>query len=636
MKILVLGGGQVGSTVARNLVEHSNNDVTVIDLNEQSLKSLEDNLDVNCLVGNAASPVVLKAAGAYDADLLLALTRSDETNLVACLLAKQVFHIPNVIARVRHGDLVEWEYKRVTKDKEKDKEKEKEKDPEARQEERKKKEERRRLHFLKLFGGSSDDAGDENEDEKTSDEDQKEAKEIIRIKKEREEKELLEKDVARANAAGGPKIGDAAGEVPTMEPIKAQDDSSNASESAAMALKGGESKSSSADEGKSKDESQSESKAEAKEEPKLEPKPAEKETKVEEEEEEKHSLLSLFGAEESICPEQLVQEQFQHLFSYPDALQVLDFVGGEVQMIATRAQEGGGLVGRLLKEIAEVLPEDMKCFVTAIYRNDSIVQLTPNTKIIHGDEIFFIARKRDVPVIMTYLRSDNSPVRKIMIAGGGNIGYRIAKACETKFDIRIIENKESRSEWLAENLDYALVLRGSCTNETLLAKENVDDIDIFCAITDADEDNIMAGLLAKKLGAKRVISVVNRPSYVDLIQGNTIDIVISPHLITIGSILAHIRRGHIVASHPLRRGDSEAIEAVIHGNRKTSKIVGRPNDQIKWPHGCTIAAVIRDDEFIIGNEDFTVQEGDHMIFHVTNRNAVQELEKLIQVKVTFF
>ena len=224
-----------------------------------------------------------------------------------------------------------------------------------------------------------------------------------------------------------------------------------------------------------------------------------------------------------------------------------------------------------------------------------------------------------------------------MIAGGGNVGYRLAKQLENRFDIKIVEQGGARAEWLAEHLDNTLVLHGSATDEALLAREYIDEIDVFCAVTNDDENNIMAGLLAKNLGARRVISIINRSRYVDLLTGNQIDIVVSPHMITIGSVLAHIRRGDVAAVYPLRRGNAEVIEVVVHGDKKTSALVGRRVEQVKWPSGCHLAAVVRGEEVAMGrHHDLEFADGDHLVIFVTRRRALAEIEKLIQVKMGFF
>ena len=308
-------------------------------------------------------------------------------------------------------------------------------------------------------------------------------------------------------------------------------------------------------------------------------------------------------------------------------------------MVIVQARKGGLLIGREITDINQHLPEGVDCQICAIYRNNRLIVPTPQTVIIEGDEVLFAADINSVEAIMRELRPKEARTRRIMIAGGGNIGYRLAKQLESKYDIKIIEYKPHRAEWLAENLDNTLVLQGSATDETLLDEEYIDEIDVFCALTNDDENNIMSSLLAKNLGAKRVITIVNRSSYVDLLEGNKIDIVVSPHLITIGSILAHIRRGDIVAVHPLRRGTAEAIEVVVHGDKNTSAIVGRRISGIKWPSDCYIAAIVRGatGEVIMGHHTETIlQDGDHIIFFVSRRRVLPELEKLIQVKMGFF
>ncbi|MFS6938842.1 potassium transporter peripheral membrane protein [Neisseria animaloris] len=465
MKILILGSGQVGSTVAQNLASLPGNDVTIVDINEKALQNLSSRLDVQTMLGNGASPFVLRRAGAADADLLLALTRSDETNIVACKMAADLFNIPSRIARVRSTDYLDYRT--------------------------------------------------EGEDNGNS--------------------------------------------------------------------------------------------------------------------------LDLFDITESISPEQLVTERLVGLLSYTSALQVLRFADDKARMVIVQARKGGLLVNREISQINRHLPEGVDCQICAIYRNNHLIVPSAQTVIIEGDEVFFVAGTENVAAIMRELRPREQSNRRIMIAGGGNIGYRLAKQLENQYDIKIIEYNRNRAEWLAEHLDNTLVLQGTATDETLLDEEYIDEIDVFCALTNDDESNIMSSLLAKNRGAKRVITIVNRSSYVDLLEGNKIDIVVSPHLITIGSILAHIRRGDVVAVHPLRRGTAEAIEVVVHGDKHTSSLVGRRVSEIKWPSGCHFAALVRDNEVVMGHkEDAVMEDGDHIIFFVSRRRVLRELEKLIEVKMGFF
>ncbi|ASK28237.1 Trk system potassium transporter TrkA [Neisseria chenwenguii] len=467
MKILILGSGQVGSTVAQNLAAIPANDVSIIDIDEKALQQLGSRLDVQTIVGNGASPFVLQQAGAADADLLLALTRSDETNIVACKIAADLFNIPSRIARVRSSEYIEY------------------------------------LH-------------------------------------------------------------------PTEDNPEA-------------------------------------------------------------------TSLDVFGITENISPEQLVTQQLVGLLSHTSSLQVLSFADERVRMVIVQARKGGLLVNKEISQINSHLPDGVDCQICAIYRNNRLIVPSSKTVIIEGDEVFFLASRDNVSVIMRELRPQEARSRRIMIGGGGNIGYRLAKQLESQYDLKIIEHSPTRAAWLSENLDSTLVLQGSATDESLLNEEYIDEIDVYCALTNDDENNIMSGLLAKNLGAKRVIAIVNRSSYVDLLEGNKIDIVVSPHMATIGSILAHIRRGDIAAVHPLRRGTAEAIEVIVHGDKRTSAIVGRRIKDIQWPEGCHFAALVRGEEVIMGHHDATVlEDGDHVIFFVARRRVLRELEKLIQVRMGFF
>ena len=457
VKILILGGGQVGSSVVENLCGDAN-DITVVDLDADLLKALQDRYDIQTIAGNAAHPSVLEAAGADDTDMLLALTRDDETNLIACKLAGTLFNIPTKIARVRAADYVEY--------------------------------------------------------------------------------------------------------------------------------KNG-------------------------------------------------SVLEQFTVDTSICPEQIVTDNLYDLFSFPGALQVLEFAGGRVRLVVVNAHEGGQLVGKPLRQISDDLPES-ECRICAIYRRDRLVIPDGSTVIEPDDEVFFVADTEHIRDILQELRASERPIRRAMIAGGGNIGYRLARKLETGYEVKIIEKRRARCEWLTGHLDHALVLAGEATDEDLLDSENIDQMDVFCALTNDDEDNIMSALLAKRLGARRVIALVNRGSYVDLLQGNRIDVVVSPNLSTIGSILAYIRRGDVEAVHPLRRGAAEAMEAIVHGDRKTSRLVGRMIDEVALPEGCYISARVRQGSVLMAHHDVIIESGDHLIVFVSRRRQIHEIEKLFEVRLGFF
>ncbi len=457
MKIIILGAGQVGSNLAESLVAE-NNDITVIDLEATRLALLQDRFDLRTVRGHAAHPTVLQQAGAEDADMLVAVTQSDETNLVACRIASTLFNVPTRIARIRSHDFM------------------------------------------------------------------------------------------------GQKAG---------------------------------------------------------------------------------FLAEHFGVDHVISPEQEVTETLRRLIEHPEALQVLDFAEGKVRLVAVRAYHGGPLVGHELRDIKRHMP-NLECRIPAIYRRDRGIVPTGITVIEPGDEVFFLARKEDIPSVMRELRHMERPVKRVMIAGGGNIGRRLAARIENDYNVKVIEHNKAVSSLLAEQLHHTLVLQGDATDEELLEQENVAAMDVFCALTNDDEDNIMSALLAKRMGAHRVIALINRSAYVDLVQGGEIDIAISPAQATVGPLLSKIRRGDMVAVHSLRRGAAEVLEVAVHGDAKTSRVVGRRIDGIDLPDGAAVAAVIRNGDVIIAHHDTLIEAEDHLILFALNKHIIPKVEKLFQVGFGFF
>jgi len=471
MKIIILGAGQVGSSAAENLVSEAN-DITVVDTDAGRLAELQENLDLRTVIGNAASPSTLKSAGADDADLLIAVTQSDQTNLCACRIAKTLFNVPTRIARLRQDEVV--------------------------------------LHPVLL---------DENN----------------------------------------------------------------------------------------------------------------------------------FAVDYAISPEQVVTDYIVRLIEFPGALQVIEFAGGLVSMVAVPAVEGGWLVGRPLREIRSRMP-GVDARIAALYRRDSPVTPRGDTVIEHGDEVFFLAATRDIRQVMGELRANERAVRRVMITGGGNIGFRVARALEKRYQVKVVELNRPRAEWLAEQLSESLVLQGDSTDEKLLDQENIEEMDVFLALTNDDENNIMSSLLAKRRGAGRVMALINRRAYVDLLQAGAIDVALSPALISIGKLLEHVRRGDVAAVHSCRKGAAEAIELVAHGDRKSSQVVGRPIRELPPIEGAHIACIVRrskgaaarhgaaldaDNEVIMPRPDTVIEPEDHVIVFLVNRRLIPKVEKLFQVGVGY-
>ena len=454
MNILILGAGQVGSSVASNLAGEAN-DITIVDHDPDVLRSLQEHFDLRTVTGFASHPDVLRRAGAENADMLLAVTNSDETNMIACQVASHLFDRPTRIARVRAASY---------------------------------------LHQHSLF-----DPGP------------------------------LAVDVL-------------------------------------------------------------------------------------------------------ISPEAIVTHHIERIIKHPGALQVLDFARGKVLMVAVRAYHGGPLVGHALRTLSDHLPS-VDARVAAIYRSDGAIIPDGDTVIEAEDEVFFVAAREDIQTVMGELRNNERRVRSVMLAGGGNIGRRLAQALEPDYRVKLIERSDRVASRLAEQLDRTVVLQGDATDEDLLLEENIDRTDVFCAVTNDDQANILSAMLAKRLGATKVMSLINRGAYADLVQGNSIDVAISPAQATIGTLLARVRRGDVVAVHSLRRGAAEAIEAIAHGSRETSKVVGRQVGAILLPPDTTIATLVRKDEVIMAHHDTVIEAGDHVILFLLNKKRVPEVERLFQVTV---
>ena len=349
-----------------------------------------------------------------------------------------------------------------------------------------------------------------------------------------------------------------------------------------------------------------------------------------------------FAIDQVICPERSVTNYIHKLVEYPEALQVIEFAQGLVSLIAVRAVEGGPLVGHSLAEIPRLAPDaDMR--IVAIYRNDRAVrELDGETRIRADDEVFVLAATQDIRGVLGGLRQMDRPVAHIMMAGGGRIGMQLARELHGSCGIKLIERDLPRCALLAEHLpDDVLVLNGDATDEDLMADEQVADIDLFMALTSDDEDNIMACLLAKRLGARRVLALINRRAYADLVQGTQIDIAISPAHTIIGELLAFVRRGDIEVVHSLRRGAAEALELVVRGDRKTSKVATRRIGDIKLPNGAQIGAIVRGTgeaarEVIIPHRDTVIAADDHVIVFVPHKRMIRDIERLFQVSATFF
>lgn len=370
-----------------------------------------------------------------------------------------------------------------------------------------------------------------------------------------------------------------------------------------------------------------------------------------------------FGVDRIICPEESITNYIRKLIEYPEAMQVRSFAGARAALASVRARAGAPAVGLQISEIRERMPE-LVMRIVAIYRRfldepDRFVRCDGATRIEPGDEVFILAATEHVSEALRAINRPEGrpsrPVFRIMIAGGGQVSQRLAqKLAQTpgRFHVKLIEHSEQQCLNLSAALPAeVLVLEGDVTDEDVLEEEGIEEVDLFLALTDDDEDNIMSSLLAKRMGARRVLALINRRAYADLMHGTQIDIALSPAQAMLGEFLAYVRRGDVQAVHSLRRGVAEALEIVARGDKKSSRVVGRKVEELRLPEEVHIGLIVRgipegktaDDtgseveaEVIIPRSNTVIESGDHVVFFLPNKRLVRNVENLFRVSATFF
>jgi len=452
MNILILGAGQVGSTTAKQLAKEEDNEITIVDINPDKLSKLSNTTDLRVVEGNASYPNILKAAGADTADMLVALTSSDEVNMIACQIASTLFNTQTKIARIRASEYSDNQ---------------------------------------DLFSET---------------------------------------------------------EIPV---------------------------------------------------------------------------------DYYINPEELITNYIAELIQHPGAFQVLDFAEGRMRMVGVRTKQQGFLVGNPISALHQHLGNE-KVRIAAIYRDGDIINIDGSTVIQEKDEVYFIAAPEDIDDLIIEFSQDHERVRSVVIAGGGKIGLKLAARLERNNHVKLIEKSIARAKELAEQLDTTIVLKGDAADDVLLTEENINNTDVFVAVTNSEEANLLSSMVAKKLGTKKVFALINKTSYSGLAEAETIDVSFSAEEITISSLLSHVRKGDVVKVHTLKRGNAEALEAIAH-DHENSKVVGKPIEEIILPSGSYITAVVSSQGEIRAVHHTTViQPDDHVIVFISNREAVAEIETLFE------
>jgi trk system potassium uptake protein TrkA len=329
-----------------------------------------------------------------------------------------------------------------------------------------------------------------------------------------------------------------------------------------------------------------------------------------------------------ISPEGLVTDYIAELIYHPGAFQILDFANKQVRMVGIRVKQQGFLVDRHIEFLHTQLDTE-QVRIAAIFRDGESVETKSDTVIKKNDEVFFIAAREEIDnMIQALLHQDQEEVRGVMIAGGGNIGIKLASKLEKTNQVKVIERSKSRARALSDILEKAFILKGDAADEDLLLEENIENMDVFVALTNSEEANILSSMLAKKLGCKKVMALINKASYSGLMEVESIDVAISPQQITIGFLLEHVRKGDVVKVHSLKTGNVEVLEAVVH-EHTSSKIVGKKVDNIELPKGASIVAVISKEGALKAlHRTTTIESDDHVIVLITDKHRIADIEAL--------
>ena len=342
--------------------------------------------------------------------------------------------------------------------------------------------------------------------------------------------------------------------------------------------------------------------------------------------------LSVFGEgviDIPLSPENEITSHLKELIDHPGSNQIESFANGKVKLVSVKAKKKGKLVGRELRGIKKDMP-NIDAFVPTIYRKGNPFIPSGDTIIKENDEIYFISSKSNIGKIVDEFRDHEEQYSRIMIVGGGKVGFSLAKDLEKDYKVKLIDSNPERCMKLSKELDKTIVLFGSATDESLLKSENISNIDIFCALTDDDETNVMSSLLAKKMGAKKTMIILNNPSYLGLVPG-FIDIYIAPYRLTVSSVLQDLRDSDVAQDVILKVNlGAEAIEGIVHANEFTSPLFGKPIKDIPLPEGCVIAAIIRHGELIMPSSSVDLTLYDHLVIFLSDKNKINQVEVLFK------
>lgn len=335
-----------------------------------------------------------------------------------------------------------------------------------------------------------------------------------------------------------------------------------------------------------------------------------------------------FHIDHIVNPEKITINSILNIIGTPGAIYVADFTEGDILLRGFVVPADAPIAGKKLSELKEIEATD-SFLIVAIQRNGEMVIPSGETKLLPHDNIFVLVAKEALPFFLPMVNRRADEVEKVIIFGVNRASLELAKKLEEKkIDVTIIEPDKEKTQQAATVLDKTIILQGSPLDIDLLRESSVDITDFFVALSENEQTNILSSLLAKRFGAKKAIVLTEDPAFVTIINSLGIDIVINPRLITVGSILQHIRRGHTLSVIKFHQSEAEAMELVAE---EDSKIVGKPLKEISFPQGSILGAIVREGVMQIPTGSTIINPGERIIVFALP-NAIEKVQSLFSNK----
>ncbi len=333
-----------------------------------------------------------------------------------------------------------------------------------------------------------------------------------------------------------------------------------------------------------------------------------------------------------INPEAEAVKTIETLCRVPGAIEVGEFADGRIKLVGVRLDQNCPVAGTKLVDLGKKTG-GLKVLVAAIIRNEKLIIPKGDDEILSQDVVYFVTEQGDLHAVLKILGKRTEPFKRVLLIGGGNLGLKLAKALEAlSIHTKLIEKSPERCRQLAEELDKVIILHGDGSDQSLLQEENIQDMDVVVTLTGDEETNVLTSLLAKRLGAQKTITRINRFSYFPLVAAIGLDHIVSSRLAAINTILQYVRRGKVLHAMALKSEEAEALEAVA---MESSDIVGKPLRKISFPKNALVVTIIRGEDVIIPTGESVILPGDRIII-LAKRQEIPNVEKALMVKLEYF